>query len=160
MMVFQTDEGWTCRPPRKKNVQHLQRTSEWTERWCPHPEDTWRTSRNSGDTPLWQCALPCPGVLRGLPLQVTVFTDEGEEIAREGLDGGQTLSLPPCSSKGLVLEASHSLQGPIVLLRPLVWARRVPGSISACQDVIYSICQDVVLFIYGGSLQEKWSNNR
>ena len=100
---------------------------------------------------------------RGLPLQVTVFTDEGEEIAREGLDGGQTLSLPPCSSKGLsslVLEASHSLQGPVVLLRPLVWARRVPGSISACQDVIYSICQDVVLFSYGGSLQDRWSNNR
>ena len=94
---------------------------------------------------------------RGLPLQVTVFTDEG---AREGLNGGQTLSLPPCSSKGLsslVLEASHSLQGPVVLLQPLVWARRVPGSISACQDVIYSICQDV---IYGGSLQDRWSNNR
>ena len=66
----------------------------------------------------------------------------GEEIAREGLDGGQTLSLPPCSSKGLsslVLEASHSLQGPVMLPRPLLRARRVPGSISACQDVIYTI---------------------
>ena len=61
-MEFQTDEGWTCRPPKRKNEQHLQKTSEWTERLCPHPEGTWRTSRNSGDTPLWQCSLPCPGV--------------------------------------------------------------------------------------------------
>jgi hypothetical protein len=71
-----------------------------------------------------------------------------------------TLSPSSNGLLSLVLEASHPLQGPVVLPRPLLRARRVPGSISACQDVIYPISQDVVLLIYGGSLQDRWSNNR
>jgi hypothetical protein len=100
-MAFQTDEGWTCRPPRRMS-------STCRKLW----------SGLRGGVPI-QKALGVPPEIpvtllsgnarflvlestRCLPLQMTVFTEEGEEISREGLDGGHTLSLfewpvEPCS---------------------------------------------------------------
>ena len=56
---------------------------------------------------------------RRLPLHTAVVSEKGEEFARESLDGGHTLALPLHSSKVLpsfILEASHFLHGPVMLL--------------------------------------------